>query len=492
VDAAAAQSTDWTAEEIKRVGYRVVDLIAEHLTSLPERPVFRPVPPDLARAFLSTGAPRQGESAEAVLTEFSERIEPYPMGNGSPRFYAWVNSPPTPIGIFADALASAMDPSCAGGNHSAVYVEHAVLNWFREILGYPPESMGLLVSGGSMASLTALAVARHVAAGRSGVAVRQAGLQRIERPLVLYMGEEGHGCIRKAAELLGIGGDYIRAIPSDEKLRMRPDALEAAISEDVAAGYAPMAVAASAGTVNAGAIDPLEEIAAVCKRHGVWLHVDGAYGGAAILSTQYGERLRAISLADSIALDPHKWLYVPVEAGLVMVKDGQAMRDAFSLVPPYLRMDGSLTGVGGPTWFSEYGFQQTRGFRALKVWMALKYHGIEGYRRLIDHDIELAAHLASLIEADTDMEVLAPQSMSIVCFRYAPPELGGDEERLNALNKEILESIQLGGKAFLSSTLLGRRYALRACIVNHRAQSQDMIFLVQLVKEVGASLLRGA
>ena len=483
------QGTEWTAEELKRVGYKVVDLIAEHLTTLPDRPVFRPVPPAFSEWFLQSSMPQAGESADSILQEFAERIEPYPMGNGHPRFYAWVNSPPTPVGIFADALAAAMDPSCAGGNHAAIYVEHAVLNWFRDLLGFPPASMGLLVSGGSMANLTGLAVARHVICERSGIAVRQAGLQRMERPLVLYIGAEGHGCIRKAAELLGIGGDYTRVVPSDSALRIRPDALEETVRADLQSGLRPFAVAASAGTVNTGAIDPVEEIAEVCGGHGLWLHIDAAYGGPALLSTDYGEQLKsALSLADSIALDPHKWLYVPVEAGLVMVKNGEAMRDAFSHVPPYLRTDGSLTGVGGPPWFSEYGFQQTRGFRALKIWMALKYHGIEGYRRLIDHDISLARHLASLIEAAPDMEMLAPQNLSIVCFRYAPPSLGGDDEQLNALNKRLLETLQLSGEAFLSSTLLHGRFALRACIVNHHARRQDIDFLVQLVREIGESV----
>ncbi len=442
----------------------------------------------LAEQFLGAPLPDEGQGIDAILDEFARDVAPYPFGNGHPRFYGWVNSPPTRITIFAEALAAAMNPSCAGGNHAAVYVEHCVLNWFREILGFPPESMGLLVSGGSMANLTALAVARHV---KAGVDVRADGLQQIEKPLVLYMGEEGHGCIRKAAELMGIGSRNIRTIPSDEHRRMSVPNLEAAIRADLEAGYRPIAVAASAGAVNHGAIDPLDEIADVCKRYELWFHVDGAYGAPAVLTEQYRPQLEALSRADSVALDPHKWFYIPVEAGLVMVRDGAAMRDTFSLVPPYLRTDGSLTGVGGPTWFSEYGFQQTRGFRALKVWMALKHHGIEGYRQSIERDISLAQQLAALIEKSSDMEILAPQSLSIVCFRYAPPELRGDNERLNTLNKTLLERIQLGGQTFISSTVLSDdRFALRACVVNHRATVADMDFLVELVRSVGEELGR--
>jgi glutamate/tyrosine decarboxylase-like PLP-dependent enzyme len=474
---------DWTPEELKRVGYAVVDLIAEHISALPGGPVFRPVPREVAEGLVQAPPPAGGENIDSILAEFTEKIAAYPMGNGHPRFFAWVNSPPTPAGVFADALASALGPSVAGGNHAAVWVEHAVLGWFRQLLGLPANSAGLLVSGGSMANLTGLAVARHV---KSGIDVRADGLQGIDRPLTLYMGEEGHGCIRKAAELLGIGSKYIRTIPSDERLRMDLRLLEEAIRADLDAGLRPIAVVASAGTVNSGAIDPLAQISEVCRQYDLWLHVDGAYGAPGILSEQYRPQLEALSLADSVALDPHKWLYLPVEAGLVMVREGAAMRDAFSLVPPYLRTDGNPHGVGGPPWFSEYGFQQTRGFRALKVWMALKYHGLEGYTASIERDIALAQRLARLVETSVDLDLLAPQSLSIVLFRFAPP--GINEEQLDALNKSILEDIQLSGKAFLSSTLVRGRFALRACVVNHRTSAGDIDFLVRLVEETGRRL----
>jgi aromatic-L-amino-acid/L-tryptophan decarboxylase len=480
-----ADSWHWTPEEIRRVGYAVVDLIADHISGLPDGPVFRPVPPALAEDLVHAPLPATGTSADAILSEFAEKIMPYPMGNGHPRFYAWINSAPSPIAIFADALASALDPSVAGGNHAAVWVEHAVIGWFRTMLGFPPESMGLLVSGGSVANLTALAVARHV---KASIDVRAEGLQKIDRPLTIYIGEEGHGCIRKATELLGIGSNYVRVIPSDAHLRMNVALLQEAILADVDCGLHPIAVAASAGTVNSGAIDPLEDIAAVCKQHDLWFHIDGSYGTPAILTQQYRPELEYIALADSVALDPHKWLYIPVEAGMVMVRDGAAMRDAFSLVPPYLRTDGNQSGVGGPPWFSEYGIQQTRSFRALKVWMALKYHGTEGYTASIERDISLAQHLTRLVETSDDLELLAPQSLSIVLFRYTPPALSDNEERLNALNKAILQDIQLSGKAFFSSTIVDGKFALRVCVVNYRARMEDMDFVVELVEETGRRL----
>jgi glutamate/tyrosine decarboxylase-like PLP-dependent enzyme len=484
MQAASRQSWEWPADEIKRFGYQVVDLIADYLTTLPEEPVFRPFPPELAREMLATPAPEEGQDGESILAELRSRVAPYPFGNGHPRFYGWVNSPPTVIGVFAEALAAAMNPSCAGGNHAAIHVEHQVLGWFKQMLGFPADGMGLLVSGGSMATLTALAVARHVKAGSD---VRARGIGEAGG-LRVYVGQEGHSCIRKAVELLGIGSNQIRTVPADQNYRMDVRQLEEAIQQDLAVGHRPMAVVATAGTVSTGAIDPLAAIAEMCRRYDLWLHIDGAYGAPAILTERYRPQLAALQLADTVALDPHKWFSIPVEAGLVLVRDGDAMRDTFSLVPPYLRTVGDPAGVGGPPWFSEYGFQQTRGFRALKVWMALKYHGLAGYTAAIDHDLDLAGHLAELVAAAPDLEPVAPPSLSIVCFRYAPPALRDDGNRLDTLNRALLEEIQLGGEAFLTSTVLDGRFTLRACIVNYRSSREDVEYVVELVREAGARL----
>lgn len=479
---------EWSADDLRRVGHLVVELIAQHLTSLPERPVFRPYPPGLAERFLHTPWPLAGQAPEEILAEFARDVEPYPFGNGHPRFYGWVNSPPAVMGIFAEALAAAMNPSVAGGNHAATYVEQQVLHWFRSLLSFPASSMGLLVSGGSMATLTGLAVARHVQLkAKLGLDVRASGLQGVERGLRVYTSTEGHSCIRKAVELLGLGSDHLRVVPVDAQRRMQVPALATAIQEDLVAGLIPIAVAASAGTVNSGAIDPLAALRELCDRYHLWLHVDGAYGAPAILSTQYGQELVPIALADSVALDPHKWLYVPVEAGLVLVRDGQAMRDTFSLVPPYLRNDGQTSEIFGPPWFSEYGVQQSRGFRALKVWMSLKHHGRAGYAEAVERDIALAQHLAHLVDTSADLQRLAA-GLSIVCFRYAPPPWRGDEERLNALNKALLEALQRSGQAFLSSTTLDGTFVLRACIINPRTQPADLERLVALVRDRGAQL----
>jgi glutamate/tyrosine decarboxylase-like PLP-dependent enzyme len=473
----------WTAEEIRRVGYRVADLVAEHLSGLPDEPAFRPLPPDrLARA-QSSALPERGEPVDALLDEFAREIGPYPFGNGHPRFYGWVNSPPAVVGIFGVALAAAMNPSVAGGNHGAVALEHEVVGWFRRLLGFPEGSTGLLVSGTSAAALISLAAARHRACGRVGWDVRASGLQgRGDSPrLTVYLGSEAHGCHQKAVELLGLGSASIRHVPGDERLRLRADALDAMLAEDLADGRLPVAVVASAGTVNTGAIDPLDAVADVCARHDVWLHVDGAYGGPAVMLEALRAELAPMARADSVALDPHKWLYVPVDAGLVLVKDAAGLRDAFSLVPPYLRTDGDEHGVQGPPWFSEFGTEQTRPFRALKVWLALRYFGLEGYRELLAHDMELARHLAAGVRRTPALVLWEPQGLSIVCFRAAPPALGDDGEALDRLNRAVLSRVQLGGEAFLSSTVMGGRFWLRACVVNPRATGSDVDRLLQAV-----------
>jgi glutamate/tyrosine decarboxylase-like PLP-dependent enzyme len=266
---------------------------------------------------------------------------------------------------------------------------------------------------------------------------------------------------------------------------MQVSELEGAIQRDLDGGDIPVVVAANAGTASTGAIDPLQEIRDLCRRHGVWFHVDAAYGGPAILTARYKRELSALKDADSLALDPHKWLYVPVEAGLSLVRDGAAMRDAFSLVPPYIRTDGQSAGVLGSLWFSEYGFQQTRGFLALKVWMALKFHGVDGYTASIEHDLCLADRLAKRVRESDELELVAEPSLSIVCFRYAPPSVRDDEDKLGQLNKRLLEAVQLSGAAFLSSTTIRGAFCLRACVINHRSTEQDIDALIAQIERTG-------
>jgi aromatic-L-amino-acid/L-tryptophan decarboxylase len=476
------------AEEFRRLGHELVDVIAEYLASIRERPVFASMQPAERATLLQEALGEAGRAPEAVLERFRTAVLPHAMGNGHPRFFGWVNSPPAPMGVLADFLAAAMNPSCAGGDHAAIYVERAAVRWLMELIGFPTsESMGLLVSGGSMANLIGLAAARHHAAAVDGWSVRAEGLQRGHPPLVLYTSDQGHSSLQKAAELLGLGAEAIRPVAVDEQLRLQVPALRVALDADRAAGRRPFCVAASAGTVGTGAIDPLRELADLCAAEQLWLHVDGAYGAIAAASPRRRERLAALGRADSIALDPHKWLSVPVECGAVLVRDGRLLREAFSLVPAYLRTEPDR-GFGGLPWYSEYGVQQTRGFRALKLWMTLLHLGRDGVRRLVERHLELAQHLAREVDAAPDLERLAPVELSIVCFRYIPASLRGNDEELNALNKRVMEAVQAAGAAFLTQTMLGGRFALRACILHHGTTADDVVALLDAVRDTGASL----
>ncbi|MBF9131224.1 aminotransferase class V-fold PLP-dependent enzyme [Plantactinospora sp. S1510] len=472
----------FTADDVRQLGHRTVEIIVAYLSGLRERPVFQPYPTDLAGALGAERAPDHGATVDAVLDDFLQRVAPYPFGNGHPRFFGWVNSPPHLLGIVADALAATMNPSVAGGNHAAVHIERQVVRWFADLAGFPDGSTGLLVSGGSMATLTALTVARHRAAVRVGVDVRADGMQGHGRRFVLYLGAEGHGSARKAAELLGIGSANIRTIASDDRHRMRPDLLRDQIAHDLADGRVPLAVMATAGAVNTGAVDPVDVIADICADLGVWLHVDGSYGGPAVLLLdRYRDSGTALARVDSLALDPHKWLYAPVDVGLVLLRDRHGARETFSLVPPYLRTDDDPTGVAGPTWFSEYGFDQTRPFRALKVWLMLKHLGLDGYRGLIAHDLAVAARLAAGVTAATDLELLA-HGLSVVCFRCRPAGWAGDGAALDALNRQVLSAVQLGGRAFLAGTSVDGVFALRACVVNPGSDGADVDALLTEVR----------
>jgi aromatic-L-amino-acid/L-tryptophan decarboxylase len=473
---------------LRRLAHAAVDLAIDHLADVGARPVFTPMTADERRTLLEQPLPEIGRGADAILDAFRDTVLPHPMGNGHPRFFGWVNSPPAPLGVIADLLAAAMNPSCAGGDHAAIYVERAALRWLMDLVGFPVDgSMGLLVSGTSVASIVALAAARHRAARAHGWDVRADGL-RGGPCLRLYVSSEGHSCLRKAAELLGLGAAAVRTVPVDARCAMDVRALAAAIAADRRAGDMPMCVAASAGTVGTGAIDDFEAIADLCAREGLWLHVDGAYGAFGVLASERAARYAGMARADSLALDPHKWLSVPVECGCVLVRDGGLLRDTFSLVPPYLRTEEGK-GFGGLPWFSEYGVQQTRGFRALKLWMVLQQLGRAGVAALVERQLGLAQRLASLIDAAPDLERMAPVDLSIVAFRYVPATLAGDDTRLDALNKRVMEQVQADGAAFLTNTLIRERFALRACVLHYASTDDDVRTLVDVVRRTGAALV---
>jgi aromatic-L-amino-acid decarboxylase len=462
---------DISPEEFRRLGYRAIDLLTEHLAALANEPSRSPVPEAIRRDLMDAPAPQEGSDPETLLDEIASKMLRYPMGNGSPRFFGWVNSPAAPLAVLADLLASGLNPSVAGGDHAATYVEHAVLRWMRRIVQFPADAGGILTSGGSVANLIGLAVMRHVkTAGR----VRADGV--VPPALVVYTSSEGHSCIQKAIELLGIGHANLRRVPVDSTWRMDVAALERLIAADDLAGLIPACVVATAGTVNTGAIDQLARIEDLCRRRALWFHVDAAYGGPAALVPEIAPLYDGLGRADSVAIDPHKWMYVPVECGCAIVRDGHAMRDAFSLVPPYLRDDATLP------WFSEFGIQQSRGFKALKLWMALRHIGIEGYRRSIARDIALARSLQRRVDAAADFELMSEGPLSITCFRHRPAALRGDDAELDRANRALLDAVQNAGQVFLTGTELHGRFALRACIVNFRTKESDLDALLDAIR----------
>lgn len=470
---------DLTPEAFRELGYRAVDLLVEQLQALPTAPVRHPMTDEARERLMAQPLPETASDPMALIDAVAEQVLPYPMGNISPRFFGWVNSPPAPLGILADLLAAGLNSSVAGGDHAATYVEHVVLRWLKAMVNYPPTSGAILVSGGSMANLTGLAVMRFCKAQGQ---MRAQGFYGENAPMVIYTSTQGHSCIEKAVEALGFGHDYLRKIPVDADFRMDVAQLRAQIEADRAAGLRPVCVAASAGTVNTGAIDPLAAIADVCADYDLWFHVDGAYGGLGILAEQTQGLYNGMERADSLAIDPHKWLYVPVECGCAFVRDAQAMRDTFSLVPPYLRDDKLLP------WFSEFGLQQTRGFRALKLWLVIQQIGIQGYRESITHDIELAHALQAKIKARSDFELIAAGPLSVTCFRYRPHGMT-DPAALSTLNKRVLETVQREGLVFLTSTELHGQTVLRACIVNFRTTLADLDTLLDVIAEVGARMI---
>ncbi|HJR49567.1 MAG TPA: pyridoxal-dependent decarboxylase [Gemmatimonadales bacterium] len=471
---------DWG--ELRALGHRMVDDMMDYLEGVRGRPVWRPVPAE-TRAALDEPTPRGPTDPAEVYRQFREHVLPYPNGNIHPRFWGWVMGTGTPLAMLADMLASGMNPHLAGYDQSPALVERQVIRWVAELLGFPAESSGLLVSGGTVANLLGLAVARNA---RAGFDLRADGLQRPDTPrLLVYGSSETHSWSKKACELLGLGDSALRRIPVDDEYRVDVPALRAAIAEDLAAGHRPICVIGNAGTVNTGATDDLQALASLCREYRLWFHVDGAFGAFATLAPSLRSTVAGMEEADSVAVDLHKWGYLPFEVGLALVRHPEAHRATFATSSRYL--DATPRGiVAGGFPFADLGVQLSRGFRALKVWMSLKAQGADSWGRLVEQNVAQARHLRDRVLAEPRLELLAPAPLNIVCFRYLIPGL--DPAALDAVNEEILLRVQERGIAVPSSTVLGGRFALRVAITNHRSRLEDFDLFLDAVLAIGADL----
>jgi aromatic-L-amino-acid/L-tryptophan decarboxylase len=480
-------SFDLSPGEVRRLGQLAADAVAEHRETLSSRPVFGKVGRDAS--LFQEPLPQDGRPFEEVLAFVREHVMPFPFGNSHPRFFGFINATADPVGITADYLAAAMNPNCWGGDHAAIHVENEVMRWIGEIVGYPAEAEGILVSGGSMANFTALAAARRAMTPGN---VREDGLAGEGRPrLVVYASDQVHHCVDKAVDLLGIGTRNLRKIPTDDSFRVRTDLLEKAIAEDRKAGLLPAIVVGNAGTVNTGAIDPLGELAEICRRESLWFHADGAYGAMARLSPKLAAGFTGMERADSIAADPHKWLYVPYEAGAALVRQPGRLAATFRKFPEYLATDPE-SPFPGPVWFAERGVELSRGFKALKVWMGMKTHGSRAYARSIENDVALARFLADEVDRRPEFVRLAEQVLSIVNFRYEPPGRSLPDEELDRLNRRIVNRLVGEGSFLLAPTILKGRTAMRVCIVNFRTAEEDLTFLLDETARAGRELMATA
>ncbi len=475
-------------EEFRALGYRVVDRMAEFLKSLPERPVTRGESAQSIRKLIDIPFPEHGAPAEQLLEQAMDLLLDHSTFNAHPRFWAYITGAPAPIGALGDLIAAALNPNLGKWVLSPMgtEIEAQTVRWIAQLLGYPTDCGGLLVSGGSMANFVGLLAARK---SKAKWDVRSEGLAGPHgAKLRIYSSSETHIWLQKSADLAGLGTQAIRWIPSDSQFRLDAAALRKAIAEDISNGDTPFLVVGTAGSVSTGAVDPLPEMAAICREFGLWFHVDGAYGGFAAALPEASGDLRGLTQADSVAVDPHKWLHAPLEAGCVLVRDAQTLHDTFFASPQYYHLveDAAEKTIN----YFEWGPQNARGFRALKVWLCLRQAGREGYQRMIRENIRLAKSLYELADAHPKLEALT-QSLSITTFRYVPSDLKNQPEAetyLNRLNSELLTKIQNSGEAFISNAVIHGKFALRACIVNFRTRMEDIEALPLLAARLGAEV----
>ena len=469
-------------DEFREVGHRLVDEIAELMRSLRQRPVGREEKPSDVRKLLPGKLPQHGTDAAKLIEEFVPLFFDHSLLIGHPRFYGYITSSAAPIGALADLLAASVNPNVGAWKLSAVAseIEKQCVRWIAEMIGFPTSGSGIFVSGGNVANFICFLAAR-----RASRDIREHGIAKTDGRLLVYATSETHTWIQKAMSLFGHGTNAIRTIPIDGKLRADIKSLGKQIEDDRRRGDHPFMMVGTAGTVSTGTIDPLADMAAIAREHDVWLHVDGAYGAFAAMLPDAPPDLKSLGEADSVAIDPHKWLYSPLEAGCVLVRDPDALTNTFSYKPSYYRFESEDEPE---TNFYEYGLQNSRGFRALKTWLGIRHAGREGCARMIADDIALSKEMYRLADADPEFEAFT-QSLSIATFRYVPSDLspGSEdvEQYLNELNEAILARLNRSGELFFSNAVIDGRFLLRGCIVNFRTSLDDIEAFPEIVKRHG-------
>jgi len=468
-------------EEMEQAGVQMVEDMMKFLSTVRERKVWQE-PPQEVKDYFKQPAPVEGDTVENIYSDFKSRILPYPTGNIHPRFWGWVMGNGSPLAMLADMLASGINLNQGGGNQVGSLVESQVIAWFKELFGFPEEASGLLVSGGSMANLVGLTVARYTHAGFD---LRKEGLYGSKKRMMVYASKEVHNCVNKSLDLLGLGSDSLRLIEVNDNYGINVASLRAQIHSDRKAGMQPFCVVGNAVTVNTGACDNIDALADLCAEEKLWFHVDGAIGAMLELSDKYRHIVKGMERADSIAFDLHKWLYIPYEAGCTLVRNRDHHYRAFSLQAAYLQHEKRGLSAGD-TWFSDYGIELSRGFKALKIWMSLKEHGYKKFGRMVTQNIEQVQYLKSLVLAHDELELTAPAPLNILCFRFIGKNK--KEADLNALNKELLLQLHESGVALPSYTTLNGKYSLRVANTNHRTVKKDFDLLIDKVLELGSKI----
>jgi glutamate/tyrosine decarboxylase-like PLP-dependent enzyme len=487
-DGAAEIDLDPDWDTARQVAHRAIDGMIDYLRDVGERPVWQAPPPGaLDRLRADAPLPVAGTDLGAVVAQVQRDVLPYPVGNISPRFWGWVMGSGTMSGVLGEVLAATMNTNAVGMHQSANYVEEQLLSWLAQIMGMPASAGGITVGGAAEANLIGLTAARDYGLRLLGVDARGDGLQQLPAPLVGYCSVEGHVVLDRAFRLLGLGHGALRKIPSGPDYRMDLAALERAIATDRAAGRHPFVVCGSVGTVNTGAIDPLPEIAALCVREQLWMHVDGAFGAAAAFSPRLKPLLAGMERADSLAFDGHKWLHMPYGTAFALLRDPATLRTTFAAAVDAVYTQASGRGpLSVAPGLTDRGIDFSRRFNALAAWMLIREAGVVKLGRLVEQNVAQAQYLAGLVERAPDLELAGPVPLNVVCFRYTGAGL--DDAHLNAVNQEIVARLQEEGRLMPSGTTLRGRYAVRVAITNHRSRRADFDLLVSEVQRIGAEL----